>query len=58
MPLQSGPGLGPAKDQVAPLVWSPADAFGVPRVKDKNAAKVRLTNAISAKVLKVPVYVG
>ena len=57
MPKKSGPGTGPAKDQVAHWYEAQLVHYGLPRVKDKNAAKVRLTNAVSAKTLKVPEYV-
>ena len=58
MPKKSGPGPGPAKDQVAHWYEAQLVHYGLPRVKDKNAAKVRLTNAVSARTLKVPEYVS
>lgn len=58
MPKKSGPGPGPGKDHVAHWYEAQLVYYGLPRVKDKNAAKVRLTNAVSAKTLRVPEYVS
>jgi hypothetical protein len=42
------------KDQVAHWYEAQLIHYGLPRSKDKNTAKVRLTNAITAKTLAVP----
>ncbi|EXJ74410.1 uncharacterized protein A1O5_02706 [Cladophialophora psammophila CBS 110553] len=42
------------KDQVAHWYEAQLLHYGLPRTKDKNTAKVRLTNALSAKTLLVP----
>ncbi|OAP63871.1 hypothetical protein AYL99_03098 [Fonsecaea erecta] len=42
------------KDQVAHWYEAQLLHYGLPRSKDKNTAKVRLTNALSAKALAVP----
>ncbi|KIX92123.1 uncharacterized protein Z520_12116 [Fonsecaea multimorphosa CBS 102226] len=42
------------KDQVAHWYEAQLLHYGLPRSKDKNTAKVRLTNALSAKALSVP----
>lgn len=42
------------KDQVAHFYEAQLIHYGLPRTKDKNTAKVRLTNAITAKTLAVP----
>lgn len=51
------PALGqqvPTKDQVAHFYEAQLIHYGLPRVKEKNAAKVRLLNAINAGSLQVP----
>ncbi|KAH0842189.1 hypothetical protein AYO21_00186 [Fonsecaea monophora] len=42
------------KDQVAHWYEAQLLHYGLPRSRDKNTAKVRLTNALSAKTLSVP----
>ncbi|KIW92259.1 uncharacterized protein Z519_07243 [Cladophialophora bantiana CBS 173.52] len=42
------------RDQVAHWYEAQLLHYGLPRTKDKNTAKVRLTNALSAKTLSVP----
>ena len=51
LPKKSG---AAPKDQVAHWYEAQLIHYGLPRSKDKNTAKVRLTNAISAKTLAVP----
>ncbi|KAI9881437.1 MAG: hypothetical protein M1823_006649 [Watsoniomyces obsoletus] len=46
----------PPKDQVAHWYEAQLVHYGLPRTKDKNTAKVRLTGAIAGKMLKVPEY--
>jgi len=47
----------PAKDQVAHWYEAQLIHYGLPRVKDKNAAKVRLLGAINSGNLVVPSHV-
>src|ERR1700761_1031520 len=44
----------PPKDQVAHWYEAQLVHYGLPRSKDKNTAKVRLTNALTSKAIAVP----
>lgn len=54
LPKKNAP---PSKDQVAHWYEAQLLHYGLPRVKDKNAAKVRLLGAISSGSLVVPNHV-
>ncbi|KAH7020669.1 hypothetical protein B0J12DRAFT_610761 [Macrophomina phaseolina] len=43
-----------ARDQVGHWYFAQLKHYGLPTTKDKNAAKVRLLNALNTKALKVP----
>ncbi|KAK4949733.1 hypothetical protein LTR10_011575 [Elasticomyces elasticus] len=47
-------GSAPAKDQVAHWYEAQLVHYGLPRTKDKNTAKVRLTTALVSDTLRVP----
>ncbi|KAI1630165.1 hypothetical protein EDD37DRAFT_83952 [Exophiala viscosa] len=47
-------GSAPAKDQVAHWYEAQLVHYGLPRTKDKNTAKVRLTTALVSDALRVP----
>lgn len=47
-------GKAPVKDQVAHFYEAQLVHYGLPRTKDKNTAKVRLTTALVSDALRVP----
>lgn len=55
--LLPGRNASPPKDQVGHWYEAQLTHYGLPRSKDKNTAKVRLTNALSSGALVVPTNV-
>lgn len=47
-----------AKDQVAHWYEAQLVHYGLPRTKDKSAAKLRLIDAVNSKALKVPTHIS
>ncbi|EXJ56553.1 hypothetical protein A1O7_06897 [Cladophialophora yegresii CBS 114405] len=54
LPKKGGSASAPPKDQVAHWYEAQLIHYGLPRSRDKNTAKVRLTNALASKTLGVP----
>lgn len=51
-------GSAPAKDQVAHWYEAQLIHYGLPRTRDKNTAKVRLTTAVVSGALVVPTHIS